>query len=354
LAHAALPLRQSRKALPRFTSASLQATNFSDYFCIRKALLRMTIADLQDSALAKLDIKPHPTIAEWDAKAERIETPLSKGHVVWRKWGSGPPLVFFHGGSGSWTHWIRNVPVLSRDYTVYAVDLPGMGDSDPFTDKDLDLLPGEKSDFLEPLDPAWQPPPIEMAALSRILAQALERMIPREPINLVGFSFGGMTAANVTARIPHRIRRLVLSGAAGLAPRDPKMRKLATWRFATTEAELEKVQRENVGILMLHDPATVDDLAVNIQMRNGMRTLSRKPPRHFSTIASLEAARPSLAAIWGRYDSVSGWQTDNIRERFLKLDPDCQFHVVEDGGHWVAYERADEFNRVLTGMLRRA
>ena len=93
-----------------------------------------------------------------------------------------------------------------------------------------------------------------------------------------------MTAANVTARIPHRIRRLVLSGAAGVALRDPKMKPLATWRFATTEAELAKVQRQNVGILMLHDPASVDDLAVNIQMRNGMRTLSRKPPRHFTTL----------------------------------------------------------------------
>ena len=313
----------------------------------------MTIADLQDQSLARLDIKPHPTIAEWDAKAERIETPLSNGRIVWRKWGSGPPLVFFHGGSGSWTHWIRNIPPLSRDYTVYAVDLPGMGDSDPFTGKDLGLLAGESSDFREPLDPAWQPAPIAMAALSRILARALETMIPSERIDLVGFSFGGMTAANVTTRIPHRIRRLVLTGAAGLAPRDPNMKALASWRFATTEAELARVQRQNVGILMLHEEASIDDLAVNIQMRNGLRTLSRKPPRHFSTVPSLEKTRPSLAGIWGRFDSVSGWKVDEIREKFLAIDPDCRFHIVEDGGHWVAYERADEFNRVLTGMLRR-
>ena len=313
----------------------------------------MTIADLQDQSLAALDVKPHPTIAAWDAKAERIETPLSKGRIVWRKWGAGPPLVFFHGGSGSWTHWIRTIPALSRDFTVYAVDLPGMGDSDPFTGEDLKLLDGETSDFRDPLDPAWQPPPIEMAALSRKLAEALETLIPNEPINLVGFSFGGMTAANITARIPHRIRRLVLSGAAGLVPRDPNMKPLATWRFAASEAELEKVQRQNVGLLMLHDPQAIDDLAVNIQMRNGLRTLSRKPPRHFTTIPALEKARPSLAAIWGRFDSVSGWKVDEIRAKFVKIDPECQFHVVEDGGHWVAYERPDEFNRVLAGMLRR-
>jgi pimeloyl-ACP methyl ester carboxylesterase len=313
----------------------------------------MTVADLQDKTLARLEIKPHPLIAEWDARAERIETPLAEGAIVWRKWGSGPPLVFFHGGSGSWTHWIRTIPALSQHYTVYAVDLPGMGDSDPFTGKDLELLAGETSDFREPLDPAWQPQPIEMAALSRALSRALETLIPSDKINLVGFSFGGMTAANVTARIPHRIRRLVLSGAAGLAQRDPNMPPLATWRFAASEAELAKVQRQNVGILMLHDPASIDDLAVNIQMRNGLRTLSRKPSRHFTTISSLEKATPSLAAIWGRFDSVSGWKVEDIREKFLKLDPDCQFHIVEDGGHWVAYERAEEFNRVLLGMLRR-
>jgi pimeloyl-ACP methyl ester carboxylesterase len=162
-----------------------------------------------------------------------------------------------------------------------------------------------------------------------------------------------MTAANVTARIPHRIRRLVLTGAAGVAPRDPTMKSLSSWRFAATEQALAAVQRENVGILMLHDPKSIDDLAVNIQMRNGMRTLSRKPPRHMTTFAALEKAKPRIDAIWGRFDSVSGWKTDEIRERFAKLDPACQFHVVEDGGHWVAYERADEFNRVLVGMLLR-
>lgn len=146
----------------------------------------MTIADVQDKSLARLEIKPHPTIAELDAEAERIETPLqSGGRIVWRKWGKGPPLAFCsHGGSGSWTHWIRNIPVMSRNYSVYAVDLPGMGDSDPFSGEDLELRAGEHSDFRDPLDPAWQPPPIAMAALSRILAQALEAMIPREPINL--------------------------------------------------------------------------------------------------------------------------------------------------------------------------
>jgi pimeloyl-ACP methyl ester carboxylesterase len=29
--------------------------------------------------------------------------------VVWRSWGSGPPLLLLHGLHGSWMHWVRNV-----------------------------------------------------------------------------------------------------------------------------------------------------------------------------------------------------------------------------------------------------
>ena len=53
---------------------------------------------------------------------------------MWHVWGEGsgkPALLLFHGGSGSWIHWIRNVQPLSQHFTVYAADMPGLGDSDP-------------------------------------------------------------------------------------------------------------------------------------------------------------------------------------------------------------------------------
>ena len=254
--------------------------------------LRMTTDETDTTSPDLPQIALAPLVAEWDAKAERIEMPLREGAIVWRKWGSGPPIVFFHGGSGSWSHWIRNIPELSKRFTVYAIDLPGMGDSGWFSGDELDLLPGERSDFRVPLKPEWLPPPIPMPALSRRLGHDIETLFPNDKITLVGFSFGGMTAANVTARIPHKIERLVLVGAAGLAERNPAMKKLATWRFASTAQELWDVQRENVGILMIHDPAKVDDLAVNIQVSNGQRTQSRKTPRYPTTLDALRTARP--------------------------------------------------------------
>ena len=43
--------------------------------------------------------------------------------------GHGPDLVLFHGGMGSWKHWIRNVGPLSERFTVHALDHPSYGDS---------------------------------------------------------------------------------------------------------------------------------------------------------------------------------------------------------------------------------
>lgn len=64
------------------------------------------------------------------AQSRRAETPCGEGVMVWRCWGEGEPVVLLHGGSGSWTHWIRNIPaLLACGRQIWALDLPGFGDS---------------------------------------------------------------------------------------------------------------------------------------------------------------------------------------------------------------------------------
>ena len=64
-----------------------------------------------------------------DEAATKYETACGEGQMVWRTWGSGEPVVLLHGGSGSWTHWIKTIPELAEQYEVWAPDLPGLGDS---------------------------------------------------------------------------------------------------------------------------------------------------------------------------------------------------------------------------------
>ncbi len=44
--------------------------------------------------------------------------------------GTGPPLVLQHGWPQSWYAWRPIMPALAERYTVYALDLPGLGDSE--------------------------------------------------------------------------------------------------------------------------------------------------------------------------------------------------------------------------------
>lgn len=44
--------------------------------------------------------------------------------------GSGPPLVLLHGWPQTWFEWRGIMPALAQAHTVYAIDLPGLGDSE--------------------------------------------------------------------------------------------------------------------------------------------------------------------------------------------------------------------------------
>ena len=85
---------------------------------------------------AQTRAKPSPVAMPADyaallARAIRLTTPCGDGDMVWHMWGERQagalPLVMLHGGSGSWTHWIRNIDALvAAGYQIWLPDLPGL------------------------------------------------------------------------------------------------------------------------------------------------------------------------------------------------------------------------------------
>lgn len=137
------------------------------------------------------------------AEAERVETPCGDGAMVWRCWGGGPPLVLLHGGYGSWTHWVRNVLPLSRQFTVIAPDLPGLGEL------------------------ATPPEPQTAEGLAAIIVAGLDIVLSRRRIanwaalHLAGFSFGGVIGGSVAVHsaIGWRASRWSARTGSGLSAR---------------------------------------------------------------------------------------------------------------------------------------
>jgi 2-hydroxy-6-oxonona-2,4-dienedioate hydrolase len=262
------------------------------------------------------------------AEARRVETPCGDGRMIWRLWGEGPPLALLHGGYGSWTHWIRNVIPLSRDFTVAAPDLPGLGES------------------------ATPPEPHTAEGLARIIVDGLNIVFGGQTdLQIAGFSFGGVLGGHVAVQLGDRVRAFTIVGSngLGLARQPTPLRRLAK---GASEGEALAVARHNLAALMIADPSKIDELAVYIQAQNAPR--ARVKSRRFSRAGTLAGALPLIQArvdgIWGARDATAYPYLDDRARTLRDVQPTARFEVIPEAGHWVQYEAAHRFNPLLADI----
>jgi pimeloyl-ACP methyl ester carboxylesterase len=274
------------------------------------------------------DTEPAAIVADFECRVRRFETPCGNGSVVWRAWGSGPPVLLAHGGHGAWSHWIRNIDALAAKRTVWAPDLPGLGES-------------------------AMPPREDHEAISEALAVGLRQLIaPGLPVDIVGFSFGGVTAAHLAAFHPELVRRLILVDTGGL---DLPMGQIDVRGIRGLDDEKRRtVLRANLLSLMLHDPASVDELALHLQATNARRARIQAETLVLPDKLLLVLPRVSvqLDAIWGEHD---GPHPDPAAQAsvFRRFQPDLDLQVIPGAGHWAMYERPAAFNRAVLDLLSR-
>jgi 2-hydroxy-6-oxonona-2,4-dienedioate hydrolase len=263
------------------------------------------------------------------AEAERLETPCGEGRMVWRVWGSGPPLVLFHGGYGSWTHWIRNVLPLAREFTIAAPDLPGLGES------------------------ATPPEPHTAEGLARIIIEGLDIVLPRhERLHIAGFSFGGVLGGHVAAQLGDRVRAFTVVGSNGLGlVRQPT--DLQRVLLGASAEEALVIHRHNLGALMIADPAKIDELAVYIQSTNAPRgrVRSRRFSRADTLVRALPLVRARLDGIWGGRDATAYPHLEERAQTLRSCQPGARFEIIPGAGHWVQYESAARFNPLLAEIV---
>ncbi|QTD47272.1 alpha/beta hydrolase [Ottowia testudinis] len=255
--------------------------------------------------------------------------------MVWRTWGEprdgAPPLVLFHGGSGSWTHWVKNIlPLLDTGHAVWSVDLPGFGESAP---------PPGGSDADVMVEP---------------LAGSMARLFGGQPVDLVGFSFGGMTAGLLLAAHPEMARRLVLVGAPAMGVVPGRQFELKGWRHLKTPGEQAEIHRHNLAALMLHDPDQIDGLALEVHIANVQRDrLPRRRLAHTDILArSLAAVRCPVHAIYGAHDAIYRQYIHQLQDAYAAAAPDFRgLQLIEGAGHWVQFEAPEAFDAALLRAL---
>ncbi len=275
-----------------------------------------------------------PQVASLLLTGRRWQLP---GPMVWHEWGhesldqGASTLVLLHGGSGSWTHWIRNVaPLVADGFHVLAVDLPGFGDSAlPENGGDVDAL-------IEPLHAAWQ------------------MLRASDHVSFLGFSFGGMTAALWLAAYPQDATNLILVGSPGLGIKSPHRAPLKGWRHLPTQALQLEAHRHNLLALMLHDENKLDELAMTVHRLNVAR--DRMPRRRLSGTPIVADALPLIGCpvhvIYGEWDALyHGCMTD-VENLVKNITPQlASWQLVAGSGHWVQFEAPEAFQLALKKAL---
>ena len=262
-------------------------------------------------------------------RSEVLTTPCGDGNLVWRRWGEGLPVVLAHGGSGSWTHWIKTIPELAKAYTVYTVDLPGLGQSD------------------------MPEPPLTAEHCGEIVAAGVRQLIPaQQRPRFVAFSFGAHVSSFAAVELGDRVAQFVIVGCAALGLPYHGLKYLKE-EPGMSEDDVDAVYRTNLRRLMFADEANIDALAIHLQKMNvrQARFRSRRLASTSEIRDNLPRISARLAAIWGSRDATATPSPDARVALLRAHQPDMPSSIIEGAGHWVMYEAADAFNETLLRFL---
>jgi pimeloyl-ACP methyl ester carboxylesterase len=253
--------------------------------------------------------------------------------------GQGAPVVLLHGLGASIVTWAYNIRPLAERYAVYAVDLPGHGDSAK-PDSSYNLEEG-------------------VAFLSTFL-----KALRLEGAALIGNSMGGLLALATAERHRELTRALVLVDSAGLGRELAWPLRIGALPVVGPAMEYLAVKnRRRLMRLVFHHP---DRIAPHIYaelfrirklagssrtmvraLRNGVNLLGLRP--HLRLLHDILADLPiPTLLIWGEEDVII--PVTHARQAAWRY-PDLDLCVIPDTGHWPHMEQPQEFNNRVMAFL---
>lgn len=239
-----------------------------------------------------------------------------------RRGEGGPPALMIHGFGSNLNTWLFNHEPLSVGREVYALDLPGHGQSSK-----------EVGDGT-------------IAHLADVVMEWLDVVgIPQ--VHLVGHSLGGAICLEIACRAPARVLSLTLVSSAGLGSEIA-----ADYVHGFVQAERRNQLKPHLQQLFF-DPTQVTRQVVDETLRSkrldgvseALTTIAsafvvdgQQPTRFAGRLAEIQA--PKLV-LWGADDRILPAAHAAV------LDDQATVHVLDDCGHMVHMEGARDVNRLV-------
>jgi 4,5:9,10-diseco-3-hydroxy-5,9,17-trioxoandrosta-1(10),2-diene-4-oate hydrolase len=259
--------------------------------------------------------------------------------------GTGPAVVMLHGGgpgASGVSNYGRNIDALAQQFRVIVPDMPGYGRS---------------AKGVNQADPFGY-----LADMMRGLLDELGIATA----HLVGNSYGGAAALRLALDTPHRVDKLVLMGPGGIgttrsAP-TAGLKSLLSY-YGGDGPSRDKLEAF-IRNYLVYDGASVPDDLIDLRYAASLdpevvadpplrrpsgpmalRTLWRMDLTRDSRLKRLQT--PTLV-LWGRDDKVNRPAGGPM---LVNLMPNAELVMTSRTGHWMQWERADLFNRIVADFL---
>lgn len=250
-----------------------------------------------------------------------------------------PVVIILHGLISEASEWLQNIEVLSKQFHVIALDLPGCGQSDkPFINYSIGTFVDYLNGFLQTLN--------------------------CDRVSLIGHSLGAVIAINFALTYPNQVDRLVnISGGFGYAlpeADNPQMLGFTPGSLKllnpSTQAKVRKLLTlalYNQEIAQAEETVNyVFAVASNSGYING-RVVELLKQREEPLDGKLSVLTHPTLILWGRQDKLT---PVSLGDRFQAEIPNSQLVIFEECAHNPYAEQVDQFNtevlRFLKGCLK--
>lgn len=259
-----------------------------------------------------------------------------------------PPLILLHGFGAAIEHWRHNIPILSQNHRVYAVDLLGFGGSRKVQ------VPYTVNLWVEQIHDFWQ-------------------TFINRPVVLVGNSIGSLVSMALGGKYPEMVAGLVMLSLPDVSRR---REMIADWllnivtpieNFFTSPWLLKpifyylrrpQVLKKWTGIAYEDKKAVSEELVQII----AAPTLDEGAAEAFISLAQavnhpeycppakliLPRLQIPILLCWGKQDRMVPVQ---LAPGFVSLNPRIKYVEFERAGHCLQDECPDRFNPILLEWL---
>ena len=246
--------------------------------------------------------------------------------LYYEKSGSGAPLLLLHGWGGRADSFLPVTRDFSQARTVYAVDFPGHGNSpEP-------PAPWSVTEYME-------------------LIWAFIRRMDITGCDVIAHSFGGRVALLLAAEHPEAVRRMVLTGCAGIKPPSTGKKTLRARAYKTLRALADngltrRLMGKRVDVWrekLVQKFGSADYKALSATMRPTFNRVIAQDLR-----GVLPRIKASTLLIWGTEDRDTPLWMGEVMEKEI---PDAALVRLEGCGHFAYLEKYADFRAIAWKFL---